>query len=60
MPEGPGTQEVRIVVIDESGVRTIYKAPHTPGDRVEQIVGTRGYTIIQVYIDQRLVQEIRP
>ncbi len=60
VPEGPGTQEVRIVVIDESGVRTIYKAPHTPGDRVEQIVGTRGYTIIQVYIDQRLVQEIRP
>jgi serine/threonine-protein kinase len=60
VPEGPGAQEVRIVVIDESGVRTIYRATHAPGERVEQTVATRGYTIIQVYIDQRLVQELRP
>ena len=60
VPEGPASQEVRIVVIDESGVRTIYKAPHAPGDRVDQSVRTQGYTIIQVYIDNRLAQEVRP
>ncbi|MGH2403430.1 MAG: protein kinase domain-containing protein, partial [bacterium] len=28
VPEGPSSQEVRIVVIDESGVKTIYRSPH--------------------------------
>lgn len=59
VPEG-GMQEVRIVVIDETGVRTVYQAPHSPGDRVDQTVRSQGYTIIQVYVDGRLVQEIRP
>jgi serine/threonine-protein kinase len=59
VPEG-GTQEVKIVVIDETGVKTVYQAPHAPGDRVDQVVGSRGYTIIQVYVANRLVQEIRP
>jgi serine/threonine-protein kinase len=60
VPEGAASQEVRIVVIDESGVRTIYRAQHAPGDRVDQTVRTQGYTIIQVYVDHRLVQEVRP
>ncbi|MDR7556734.1 MAG: protein kinase [Armatimonadota bacterium] len=60
VPEGPAAQEVKIVVIDEKGVRTVYQAAHAPGDRVEQFVSTQGYTIIQVYIDNRLVQELRP
>lgn len=59
VPEG-GMQEVRIVVIDETGVRTAYQAPHSPGDRVDQTVRSQGYTIIQIYVDGRLVQEIRP
>ncbi len=59
VPEG-GMQEVRIVVIDETGVRTAYQAQHSPGDRVDQTVRSQGYTIIQVYVDGRLVQEIRP
>jgi serine/threonine-protein kinase len=59
VPEG-GTQEVKIVVIDETGVKTVYQAPHAPGDRVDQLVVSRGYTIIQVYVANRLVQEIRP
>lgn len=59
VPEG-GLQEVRIVVIDELGVRTAYQASHSPGDRVDQTVPSQGYTIIQVYVDGRLVQEIRP
>jgi hypothetical protein len=59
VPEG-GPQEVRIVVIDETGVRTIYQAQHSPGDRIDQVVQSQGYTIIQVYIANRLVQEVRP
>jgi serine/threonine-protein kinase len=59
VPQG-GTQEVKIVVIDETGVHTVYRASHTPGDRIEQMVQSRGYTVIQIYIDNRLVQELRP
>lgn len=59
VPEG-GPQEVKIVVIDETGVRTAYQATHSPGDRVDQIVRSQGYTIVQVYIDRRLIQEVRP
>jgi hypothetical protein len=59
VPEG-GPQEVRIVVIDETGVHTVYEARHAPGDRVDQVVRSQGYTIIQVYIANRLVQEVRP
>jgi len=47
-------------VIDETGVHTVYQARHAPGDRVDQVVQSQGYTIIQVYVDNRLVQEVRP
>lgn len=59
VPEG-GVREVRIVVIDETGVHTVYREQHAPGDRVDQTVRSQGYTIIQVYIGNQLVQEIRP
>ncbi len=59
VPEG-GAHAVKIVVIDESGVHTVYQATHSPGDRVDQVVRSQGYTIIQVYVDNRLVQEVRP
>ncbi len=60
VPEGEAGQRVRVVVIDETGVRTVYEKQHEPGDQVDIVVNSRGYTIIQVYIDNRLVQEIRP
>jgi serine/threonine-protein kinase len=59
VPEG-SAQEVKIVVIDETGVRTVYQARHVAGDRVDQLVRSHGYTIIQVYVANRLVQEVRP
>ncbi|MGQ0571274.1 MAG: protein kinase domain-containing protein [Armatimonadota bacterium] len=59
VPEG-GAQEVKIVVIDQTGVRTIYQAMHVAGDRIDQLVQSQGYTIVQVYIANRLVQEVRP
>lgn len=60
VPEGPGGQRVRIIVIDESGLRTVYEKAHNPGERIDVVVQSRGYTIIQVYINTTLVQEIRP
>lgn len=60
VPEGDPLQEVRIVVIDAQGVRTVFQRTLAPGARVSEIIHTRGYTIIQVYISNQLVQEIRP
>ncbi|MDQ7819831.1 MAG: PASTA domain-containing protein [Armatimonadota bacterium] len=60
VPAGDPAQEVRIVVVDETGVRELLRQPFAPGDRVAETVRSRGYTIIQVYLQGRLVQEIRP
>ncbi len=60
VPEGPHSQQVKVVIIDETGVRTVYQAVHAPGDHIDQTVRTQGYGIIQVYVDNRLVQEVRP
>jgi serine/threonine-protein kinase len=60
VPEGSQAQQVKIVIIDESGVRTVYQAVHGPGDHIDQTVRTQGFGIIQVYVDNRLVQEVRP
>jgi len=60
VPEGDPDQEVRIVVIDEQGLRTVFERRLSPGARVDETLRTRGYTIIQVYVQNRLIQEIRP
>jgi beta-lactam-binding protein with PASTA domain/tRNA A-37 threonylcarbamoyl transferase component Bud32 len=60
VPEGPAHQLVRIVVIDQQGVHTVYEGLATPGENVDRQVSGQGYTIVQVYIDNRLIQEIRP
>ena len=60
IPEGAPKQFVKIVVIDARGVRTVYEKPHAPGETIDTIVEGSGYTIVQIYIDNRLIQEIRP
>jgi serine/threonine-protein kinase len=60
VPEGAPRQLVRIVVIDQQGVHTAYEGMHHPGENVDRQVVGQGYTIVQVYIDSRLIQEIRP
>jgi len=60
VPEGDPEQAVRIVVIDEQGLRTVFERTLPPGARVDEAIKTRGYTIIQVYVQNRLIQEIRP
>jgi beta-lactam-binding protein with PASTA domain/predicted Ser/Thr protein kinase len=60
VPEGAPQQLVRIVVIDQQGVHTVYEGMRHPGENVDRQVVGQGYTIVQVYIDNRLIQEIRP
>ena len=60
VPAAEAPQEVKIVVIDEQGVRTVFQKALAPGSRLSEMIRSRGYTIIQVYIGNRLVQEIRP
>ncbi len=60
IPEAESEQVVKIVVIDEQGLRTVFQKSLAPGSRVNEVIRSRGYTIIQVYIGTRLVQEIRP
>ncbi len=52
--------EVRIVVIDARGVRNVYRRVHAPGEQVVQVVEVEGYAIVQVYLDGRFLQEVRP
>jgi hypothetical protein len=47
-------------VIDAQGVRTVYEKAHAPGEIINTVVDGSGYTIVQIYIDNRLIQEIRP
>ena len=60
VPAAEAMQEVKIVVIDERGVRTVFQKTLAPGSRLSEMIRSRGYTIIQVYIGNRLIQEIRP
>jgi len=60
VPAAEATQDVKIVVIDERGVRTVFQKTLPPGSRLSEVIRSRGYTIIQVYIGNRLIQEIRP
>jgi serine/threonine-protein kinase len=60
VPQGPARQAIKIVVVDAQGVHVAYEGTHSPGENVERQVTGVGYTIVQVYIDRRLIQEIRP
>jgi len=60
VPAGPSHQLVKIVVIDQQGVHVVYQGNRGPGENIERDVTGIGYTIVQVYIDDRLIQEIRP
>jgi len=60
VPEGPARQTVKIVVIDQQGVHTVYEGTHSPGENIDRQVTGLGYTIVQVYLNGRLIQEIRP
>ena len=60
VPQGPPQQVVKIVVVDQQGTHLLYQKAHAPGDAIQTVVAGSGYTIVQVYVDNRLIQEIRP
>jgi serine/threonine-protein kinase len=59
MPGDSGTkaQPLKIVVTDNNGRRVVYEQNHIPGQKVEQIVEGTGRVRIQVYVNNRLMQE---
>jgi hypothetical protein len=58
VPPGPSLQEVRIVVRDRRGERTVYQSYREPGEKVTQTVSGEGpRIIIRVYLSGLLVQE---
>jgi beta-lactam-binding protein with PASTA domain len=58
VPPGASLQEVRIVVKDRKGERTVYTGFHQPGETVARTVSGEGPTItVQVYLSGLLIEE---
>jgi len=58
VPPGPGLQEVRIVVHDDQGERTVYRRVHEPGERIVEKVSGKGPRIsVRVYLSGEVMQE---
>ena len=58
VPPGPGLQEVRIVVQDKHGERTVYTGYHQPGETVTRTVSGEGPNItVQIYLSGILAEE---
>jgi len=58
VPPGPSLQEVRIVVHDDQGERTVYRQVHEPGERISKKVSGRGLRIsVKVYLSGEVMQE---
>jgi len=57
IPPGDKSQKVKIVVIDDQGVRTAYEKFHQPEEKVEVLIEGVGKTTVQVYISGELVKE---
>lgn len=57
VPDGPSRQTLQIVVTDSNGRRVVYEGTHKPGERVEKTVEGIGQIRVQVYINDKLLQE---
>lgn len=57
VPDGPSRQPLQIVVTDTSGRRVVYEGTHKPGERIEKTVEGIGQVRVQVYINDKLLQE---
>jgi len=51
------THQVKIVVLDVTGVRTVYDQPHNAGDQITQVVTYYNQGKIQVLVDDKKVEE---
>ena len=59
LPEDGQAHEVRIVVNDVQGSRTAYVDSHQGGERVVKTVHYLGRAVIEVYVDNELLREIK-
>ena len=60
VPDGSARQTpqaLQIVVTDTNGRRVIYEGSHKPGEHIEKTVEGTGQVRIQVYINEKLLQE---
>ncbi|MDF2568924.1 MAG: prkC [Sporomusa sp.] len=57
VPDGPARQPLQIVITDTNGRRVVYEGTHKPGERVEKTVEGIGQVRVQVYINEKLLQE---
>jgi len=58
VPPGANLQEVRIVVQDRRGERTVYRNVHHPGETVQEMVSAEGPgATVRVYLSGLLVEE---
>lgn len=57
VPDGPARQSLQIIVTDTNGRRVAYEGTHRPGERVEKTVEGVGQVRVQVYINEKLLQE---
>jgi hypothetical protein len=57
VPPGANLQEVRIVVSDRNGERTVYRGIHRPGETVKESVSGEGPTKVRLYLSGLLVEE---
>lgn len=57
VPDGPARQPLKIVVTDTNGRRVVYEGTHKPGAKVEKTVEGIGQVRVQVYINEKLLQE---
>lgn len=57
VPDGPARQALQIVVTDTNGRRVAYEGTHKPGERIEKTVEGSGQVRVQVYVNEKLLQE---
>ena len=57
IPDGPARQALQIVVTDTNGRRVAYEGTHKPGERIEKTVEGTGQVRVQVYVNEKLLQE---
>lgn len=57
VPAGSDHQDVKIVVVDDKGTRTVYSNSHKPGVRLRQQIEGIGNVRVQFYCNDKLVEE---
>ena len=57
VPAGSDHQEIKIVVVDDSGSRVVYNNTHKPGVRLRQQIEGTGNIKVQFYSNDKLVEE---